>query len=369
MHIEDVPERPTPAQLRLLRAHLPYSLTVLRRLQVAAGAFDGVTASRGIVGAGTTAYAHVLFAYDDDSEDDSSPDRPFAAVYLDHSKAPETAAWIYASDQDDDPGTDPDAVHDSDRPGTWVVDRGAQLAAAWPPARRTRCCRLVLALLRRVRALAADVPPAAFASPDIATDARIRVKTNLHDGVRYLLQAGAGGRPVTASYWDAYDKWLFPLTGLPADDVSVSPLTWDAVHTPADTALVKSRTRIPRTDATLLSVPSVALRDPASGVLQAWAFLGTDDSLWTLHTEPPWRGRGLARAVAARLFRQYGGLFARPADEEAEEAEEDKEDKDGADDDAAADPGWFAADVSATNRQSQAVCRRLGGRRRWSTSW
>ncbi|CAK7270632.1 hypothetical protein SEPCBS119000_004187 [Sporothrix epigloea] len=389
MYVEDTPQRASQAQLALLRAHLPYSLPVLRRMQVAAGAFDGIHPA-GKTGTGTSPYAHVLFAYDCDGPPSllGGHHVPFAAVFLELDRAPETAAWVYASDQDQ--GVSPARPEDlypadNDRPDQWVVDRGAQLVAGWSPERRARCRRLVLALLRRARALARTVAselaarqPARFGTPTGAAALVSTVKANLHDGIRYVLQHPGpseqdGDRTaVLLVYHDAYDKWLFRVedvpvlsqpeavehpTGLLGTGGQGQPaLLWDRVRTHDDAALVISCTAIPRTVDTLLSVPSVALREKSTspgepGALQAWAFVGIDGSLWTLHTQPAYRGRGLAKTLAARLFRQYCRLF------------------DGIMDDDRHNDGWCAADVSASNRQSQGVCKRLGARRAWSTAW
>ncbi|CAK7263722.1 hypothetical protein SEPCBS57363_000714 [Sporothrix epigloea] len=379
MYIEDTLQRATQAQLRLLRAHLPYSLPVLRRMEVAAGAFDGINPG-GTAGSGITSpHAHVLFAYDcDEPPSEIQVGRvPFAAVFLELDRAPETAAWIYASDQDQDQELRP---ANNDCPDKWVVDRGAELVATWSAERRARCRHLVLALLRRARAIAwAMAPelairkPARFGTPASAAAFAKSIKANLHDGIRYVLQHP--GPPeeeddrtaIVLAYHDAYDKWLFRVEHLPElsqPEETEHPtgltghpaLLWDRVRTHDDAALVISRTAIPRTKETLLSVPSVALREKSAspgeqGALQAWAFVGLDGSLWTLHTEPAYRGQGLAKTLAARMFRQYGSIFDATMD--------DPEHKD----------SWCAADVSANNRQSQGVCKRLGAKRAWSTSW
>lgn len=396
MYIEDVAVKPTQAQLHLLRAHLPYSLPVLRRLQVAAGAFDGIN-SGGTTGSGTSEYAHVLFAYDQDSApSETDTEAPFAAAFVDLSKTPETATWIYVSDQDQSlpPGADLYAA-DNDQPESWVVDRGAELVSTWSPARRARCRRLVLALFRHIRTMARDVAPilaaqlpARFGIPGTVDSFVKHVKANIHDGIRYVLQnpgdaADDADRAAAAlTYFDAYDKWLFrfedvPVLSLPEDKEFVTgiqgdgaegaqpSLAWDSVRSHEDAALVISRTSIARTVQTLLGVPSVALRekttaDGQDGALQAWAFVGVDGSLWTLHTEPKYRGHGLAKTLAARLLRQYCGAFDATVEGPGPGG---KEGGDGKGD------GWCAADVSANNRQSQAVCKRLGAKRTWATSW
>ncbi|EFX01769.1 gcn5-related n-acetyltransferase [Grosmannia clavigera kw1407] len=353
MRFEDVPVRPTAGQLHRLGSHVPFSLGLLRRLQSAAGALD--RAAEDAISGGSSAWAHVLFVYADDDEKDGA----FAAAYVDLSKAPETQVWLYASDEDADGVNDGTAVPQ--------VDRGAALAASWSEARRTRMRSLVGALLRRVRSLTAEQAPLVEA---VAAHCTTNVKINMQEGLRHVLApnvtakgtttttAGVNGS-VTAVYWDAYDRWLFRVADIPPapspvdgdeDLVAVRgfdrPLRWDVVRQP-DVSLIQSRTHIPRKEESLLLVPSVALRD--GNTLIAWAFLGVDGSIWTLHCEEPFRGRGIAKVLAARLIRLHNGIFSKNT--------------------GGIDDGWSHADVSATNPQSQAVCRSIGGQRAWSCAW
>jgi GNAT superfamily N-acetyltransferase len=79
----------------------------------------------------------------------------------------------------------------------------------------------------------------------------------------------------------------------------------------------------------------------------AWTFLGLDGSLTTLHTEPEYRGKGIAKAVAAKIIREYAPELA--------------VDKEGT--------AWAHADVFVGNVQSEAVCRSLGGEPLWRHYW
>jgi len=90
-------------------------------------------------------------------------------------------------------------------------------------------------------------------------------------------------------------------------------------------------------------LPSVAVR-LADDTLGAWGFIALDGTLSTLHCEEPYRGRGIAKAVATRALRDFASRF------------------DGG-------GGWCAADVSVGNVQSQGLCRRLGGKLAWKISW
>jgi GNAT superfamily N-acetyltransferase len=114
-------------------------------------------------------------------------------------------------------------------------------------------------------------------------------------------------------------------------------------------ALVKSRTAIPRRTRTLRLLGSVGVRTNA-GQLIAWAFLGLDGSLTSLHVEPEWRGKGLAKAVTVRLF----GLLRGPGSGFEGVAE---------------DMAWNHSDVYLDNVQSASVARSLGGEDGWWVFW
>ena len=48
--------------------------------------------------------------------------------------------------------------------------------------------------------------------------------------------------------------------------------------------------------------PQEEVADKENGRLAAWKFRALDGSLTTLHVEEGWRGRGLAKLVAAMVF-------------------------------------------------------------------
>ncbi|KAK6205829.1 Uroporphyrinogen decarboxylase in heme biosynthesis [Pestalotiopsis sp. IQ-011] len=291
--------RPTPQLLSLLCAHLPHSLPLLRRLQFAAGN-----------PAGTTEHSRILFS-------GSSPedhDAVFAAAYVDVSRGPETEAWVYSSLEG----------RKTDGDGAEAEDRH------------------VLALLRAVRALRDEY--------DASNPERERQKPTvlfgtLGDAVRLrLLNLG-----VVSTYVTVWDKWVFRLAGLPGGAVAAAErhmaagdMGWGAVESGEDARLVISRTKIPRQERTLLSLPSTAIK-LGDGTPVAWAFLSCDGSLASLHCEEPYRGRGFAKAVAVKLMQDHLGDFG--------------------------DDGYCAADVAPDNAQSQGVCRSLGGKVAWTVTW
>ena len=141
------------------------------------------------------------------------------------------------------------------------------------------------------------------------------------------------------------------------------------------------RSDIPRTEKTLSQLGSVGIRYTAptanittnpsaerdtteqerkneDGELIAWAFLGVDGSLTSLHVESEHRGRGLAKAATKRLFKQLvedpvavgfkpvEGLEGGPRDE-----------------------AWAHSDVTVDNLGSTGVAKGLGGREGWLVRW
>ncbi|KAJ3563387.1 hypothetical protein NPX13_g8216 [Xylaria arbuscula] len=125
-----------------------------------------------------------------------------------------------------------------------------------------------------------------------------------------------------------YDKWIFEIGKLPAVKL--------AGDGPGD-GDGDGRRR------TMKLLPSTALYLD-DGTPVAWAFLGPDSSLSSLHCEEPYRGRGIAKAVAIKVLRNHLGDY--------------KDD---------AYYGW--ADVAPDNVQSQGVCKSLNGTPRWQISW
>jgi len=142
------------------------------------------------------------------------------------------------------------------------------------------------------------------------------------------------------------NKFLFKLSDLPETRELPEGLRWGEMRE-RDIDLVKSRTSIPRTTKTLMSLKSVGVFEIETDTPVAWTFLGLDGSLVTLHTEEAYRGKGIAKAVAAKLFRQYAPGLALDNQGNA----------------------WVHADVYTGNVQSESVCRSLGGKPLWKCFW
>ncbi|KAF9699869.1 hypothetical protein EKO04_002169 [Ascochyta lentis] len=142
------------------------------------------------------------------------------------------------------------------------------------------------------------------------------------------------------------NKFLFKIEDLPAVKELPKELRWGEMrkqHLPT----VQARTSIPRATRTLMSLKSKGVFEEATDKAIAWTFLGLDGSLTTLHTEPEWRGKGIAKAIAARIIGECAPGLA-------------------VDDEGSA---WSHADVYVGNAQSESVCRSLGGKAMWEHYW
>lgn len=171
-----------------------------------------------------------------------------------------------------------------------------------------------------------------------------------------------------------YVKWLIePPPSVPEVGEEKAPpegLVYSRPHR-SELRTVLARSEIPRKEETLAGLGSAGVRvsdlEPTSdggliegqghtddGELVAWAFLGVDGSLTSLHVEPPYRGKGLAKACSARLFsllaREPEAMGFRPLDTKGGE-------------------GWAHSDVAEDHFESAGVARGLGGREGWRIRW
>jgi hypothetical protein len=142
------------------------------------------------------------------------------------------------------------------------------------------------------------------------------------------------------------NKFVFEISNLPDTRELPEGLRWGEMRE-QDIDVVKARTSIPRSTRTLMSLKSVGVFEIETDTAVAWTFLGLDGSLTTLHTEEAYRGKGIAKAVAARIMRLYApGLAVGPKGN-----------------------AWSHADVYTGNVQSEGVCRSLGGEALWKCFW
>ncbi|KAL4820296.1 hypothetical protein BDW67DRAFT_153871 [Aspergillus spinulosporus] len=228
-----------------------------------------------------------------------------------------------------------------------------------------------------------------------------------------------------------YAKYCFPSSSFEHEDVYTKQLE-ESGYTFTDSAgrygiterhipLVKSRTNIPRSTQALLAMGGVALyhspspshpqgQGPVKEGVQdaeempiAWAFLGFDGSLSSLHVEPAHRGKGLAvavgREVMKRGLRVFGPSYSfldsrsRPYSNDKGNSNTDSNSKgdrvvsearhtSAMNGSTGAGPElsvglrqesekeeWFFADVAVENTASRRVMEKMGGEALWDVAW
>ncbi|KAI1262970.1 hypothetical protein F5Y18DRAFT_138116 [Xylariaceae sp. FL1019] len=305
---------PPEALKARLRSHIPVSLPLIRRLQFAG--FPG----------GITEYAKILWVSRvalEDSKGDAG-DEPFAAGYLDFSRGPETELWIYSSLEHCVRRNS--YIDGTDRTGG-KEEHGEEIACA-------------LALLREVK----NQQDVYFAPGSVQAAERpypTMLIGNMGENLRLRLTEN-----VVFTHTGVYDKWVFDIDALPdakLHEEGEKGWVWDKVRE-KDLPFMLSRTGILRTPRTMRLLPSTALY-ASDGTPIAWAFLGPDSSLSSLHCEEPYRGKGIAKVVAVKLLRDHLGDYGVEG----------------------STMGW--ADVDPSNVQSQAVCRGLKAEVKWQISW
>lgn len=345
---------------RALKSALPYSINLAYRTQHKS----------------QSEHAHILSTISTSAVEIS---RCWAAAYIDRSTRPGTELWLFARGEDPDHATVEQGEggstprHDLNGAANGPAD---EIAVDQSP-HETFCpqCKLaVLSLLDFMSTL--PIPrlhPDELPSLELAKQ---HEKANPESGpgivydlspgtyMRHLLwpgvvTLGACHASVVAicrsagilraefpGANDVLNKFLFKLEDLPPVKPLPEGLRWGAMR-PQDLPTVQARTSIPRATRTLLSLASKGVFEEATDRAVAWTFLGLDGSLTTLHTEAEWRGRGIAKSVAARLIGQFAQGLA--VDERG--------------------TAWSHADVYVGNKQSESVCRSLGGRAMWQHYW
>jgi len=198
---------------------------------------------------------------------------------------------------------------------------------------------------------------------------RLRASKVLTRDIEIAKQAGSKG--VVSGMSIVYMKWLIappPLSNGSGGDKGERErglpegYCFDKVRREeGEFRLVISRTEIPRTEESLGRMGCVGIRHDSQ--LIAWAFLGVDGSLTSLHVEPAHRGKGLAKAVSRKLLKQLaedpGAVGFRPLPAALGGGEEGM----------GKGEGWADSDVAVDNLEGAGVARGLGGERGWEVRW
>jgi GNAT superfamily N-acetyltransferase len=300
----------------------------------------------------------------------------FAVAIIDRSVQPETEVFLFVSGEVKGrcdcpkhyfPGWDGWSVANSANgsvvPDPWEVPHGAALSSSSSSSSsssRPPCASAVLSLMQYGANL--EQPP---------TDPLSTHSSHLYKISPEFMKIGSASALAVAilqreglldtTYHNfAYVKYLFRDENIPQVGLEPKSIAGDGTNavrggeglqfgkltTEAHFDLSRSRTIIPRRNVTLRRLGNVAIFPSEAGDSQgatqpiAWAFFGPEGALASLHVEPQYRGRGLAKAVGAKLLEEY-----KQSD------------------------GWAHADVGVSNEQSAGVCKALGGHESWVAWW
>lgn len=308
--------------LDILRPFLPTSLPLYRRLQIGRFFQDTVLITN-------------LPSLD---EHPSNNEQPWYLAFLDRAARPETEFWIFASwEADIDPSTPSQEASENELMKTLLQHiKSLPLPKSHhQDSLDAEASKIAKESSKDSSGLTHKDYVAHLSNPSIILLGAIHERTSqiihrlgLHD-------------------WAApNDTYIFSSLpeSLPESKPLPEGLHWSQLQY-SDLALVRSRTQIPRQAKTLAILPHFTIRN-AEDVPVAWAFVGLDGSLTTLHVEPEYRGKGLAKAITAKLFQ-----------EKMDWLWEDGVDK--------MSHGY----VIEGNDASSAVCSSLGGKNGWKAYW
>ncbi|KAL4992359.1 hypothetical protein BDW68DRAFT_98201 [Aspergillus falconensis] len=428
IHIHDPPYTPLFAHLS---SHLPHSGPLLRRIQHQANSFNP----------SPTARVLASFPSDEKPSSDSDSAQPWIAAYTDIHRGPDTQVWVFSSLES--------------KPKHAITEQEKQTTKSH-----------LLSLFTFIRAHL--VPPyldwVASSQPlhkkevEGEGEGETGVKKipphplasvllgSVHEVIVGLVVELAGEEKRVRIHRGQnvfYAKYCFPSSSFEhGDGFNNAKKLEESGYTFTDSAgtygiterhipLVKSRTNIPRSTEALLAMGGVALYHSPSrffpshaqgqGLVEetargdrempiAWAFLGFDGSLSSLHVEPEHRGKGLAVAVGREVMKRgisvFGPSYSYPdprprlhgngngkcnTDSNANsngnivvnEARHTSASKGygsgstGADQELLVpvrlgqetEEEWFFADVAVENTASRRVMEKMGGEALWNVAW
>lgn len=359
----------------LLASHLPHSCSVLRRIQ------------HGIAYPSPTAKILAPFPVG------TTPTEPWIVAHVDLFCGRETQIFAYCSLEAAHTSTT--AVNDIqvstfNADPTTLAQTRAQLLALISYIKANLLPAYLAALADPTSAVskAADFgetgrngsTPALIPSPD----PRHFLFGSLHNGLFALLQRSGsyfGGDPLDGLRVHRVDippycKYIFPRAAFEARDCGSGLPAGYRFHDrqgrvgvlPAHFALVQSRTHIPRSKEQLATMFGVAVYYDGSedggckeghGECEnpvAWAFLGKDGALATLHVEPEHRGRGLALQLSKEVMRRGmapEGIFGAGGASGGDSRIRD----------------WAHTEVAQMNQASRRVMEKIGGEVITMVSW
>jgi hypothetical protein len=312
--------------LEALRPHLPNALPLYRRLQF--GKF--------------TSYSTIITNLDirqDGPEDTLQPveqqrqqlNHPWLAAYIDRSCRPETEAFIFCS-------------WESENGSSGSEEEQITLMKAFAAEAK----KLVLPPSQHP-----EVADSWAASPGDITFGAVHEKT-----ATIMRKANVLHVPKLANDGISipFRTYIFRLErqgsngeGDKAADRSLPVgLRWDVLQ-PAHLTLVRARQAYPRLEKTLATMPGIALFSDSQDDPIAWALIGLDGSLTSLHVEEDWRRKGLGVLVARKIFQDGMATFWKHS--------------------GASDPPFAHAYVAEGNIASESLMRKTEGVSAWNVHW
>lgn len=295
---------------------------------------------------------------------------PWFYAFVDRGCRPETEVWLFGSWEVEADGRAPTRIttasKDDDTNHSQPQANG--IVSATSSEKDQAIHALLLSLIRKIKSL--PTPPSIHPDKDVLAARSQLASSSKSDPSEDKDSAAMLPNP-TQMLWGALHTtttfhlqtldllnqdllpvapnhtFVFPLSSLPAPAALPSNLRWgklDASHFP----LVRSRTQIARQDFTLARLPNLAIFpcEPPDAAPIAWAFVGLDGSLTTLHTEAEYRRLGLGKALSAKLFREEMGFFWEEGAEKVAHG-----------------------NVLVGNEASAGMCRGLGGRSVGEVYW
>ncbi|OMP87294.1 hypothetical protein BK809_0007380 [Diplodia seriata] len=378
--IHDHTESPEVTLLPHLHYALPYTLPLYRRIQF--GHRSQHTRVLATVPAQDSSSPSTTTPTNGEPKQKETQERLhqcFAATYTDRSRRPETESWLYVSWD-----------HPSHSQSTSACTCGRHLLSllshiatgkedpvvpypALTPAEEADIWAAVTAADARETAAKYHTHTSASAArylDDLDAPAMLKVGTMHATGVEWARGLGLLHRDGVGTGF-AYRKYVFYDTRRDGGEEEVAEKTrgkvmgegeWEGLRwgtlREEDLAVARSRTAIPRTNRTLRTLPSVAVfaavpsgagREEGGKQKEmpvAWAVLAVDGSLSSLHVEPEYRGKGLAKAMGRKIFQEGWDAFGDDLN------------------------GLAHADVALENAESNGVCKSLGGTDQdWHVYW
>jgi ribosomal protein S18 acetylase RimI-like enzyme len=295
---------------------------------------------------------------DGDGEYDDGPD-PFLMALVDRSCRPETELWFFGSwEADSPPPPSKSKKAEKTWEGIYAMVRELLLelkALPLPPSiHSTTASQNTTGYLSPAGSDSSQSKDSCgYTSHDYASHAsnpNIILWGAIHERTLPILKDLGVLSQAYKTGISPNSTFLFRIDDLPKPRPLPKNLKFRSVE-PQDFPLVISRTQIPRQEKTLAVLPSLAIYPTASPHEPrpspiAWAFVGLDGSLTSLHVEEEYRGQGLAKELTARLLREKMCSFWEPEVEKLAH-------------------GY----VISGNKASEGMCRSLGGRSDWETYW